>query len=46
MARLLEMRAITNEFQRVKALDAVSMSVAEGESHAICGENGTGKSTR
>ncbi|MFN3662822.1 multiple monosaccharide ABC transporter ATP-binding protein [Yoonia sp.] len=45
MAILLEMRAITKEFPGVKALDQVSLSVEEGEIHALVGENGAGKST-
>lgn len=45
MATLLEMRAITKDFPGVKALDQVSLSVEEGEIHALVGENGAGKST-
>lgn len=45
MAVLLEMRGITKEFPGVKALDTVSLSVEEGEIHALVGENGAGKST-
>ena len=45
MAPLLEMRKISKEFPGVKALDGVSLTVAEGEIQAICGENGAGKST-
>ena len=45
MATLLEMRGITKEFPGVKALDRVSLSVEEGEIHALVGENGAGKST-
>jgi putative multiple sugar transport system ATP-binding protein len=45
MSILLEMRAITKEFPGVKALDEVSLSVEEGEIHALVGENGAGKST-
>lgn len=45
MSIILEMRAITKEFPGVKALDEVSLSVAEGEIHALVGENGAGKST-
>ena len=45
MSTILEMRAITKEFPGVKALDQVSLSVAEGEIHALVGENGAGKST-
>ncbi|WP_040803381.1 multiple monosaccharide ABC transporter ATP-binding protein [Nocardia concava] len=42
---ILEMRSITMEFPGVKALDAVDLSVARAEIHALVGENGAGKST-
>ena len=42
---LLEMRNITKEFPGVKALNNVTLSVEEGEIHALCGEDGAGKST-
>lgn len=45
MTPLLEMRSITKTFPGVKALDAVSLTVMEGEIHALVGENGAGKST-
>ncbi|WP_375259122.1 ATP-binding cassette domain-containing protein, partial [Citreimonas sp.] len=45
MSAILEMRGITKEFPGVKALDDVTLSVAEGEIHALVGENGAGKST-
>ena len=45
MSAILEMRGITKEFPGAKALDQVSLSVAEGEIHALVGENGAGKST-
>ena len=45
MQPLLEMRSITKTFPGVKALDAVNLSVHEGEIHALVGENGAGKST-
>lgn len=45
MTALLEMRSITKTFPGVKALDDVSISVEEGEIHALVGENGAGKST-
>ncbi len=42
---ILEMREITKEFPGVKALDQVTLKVARGSIHSICGENGAGKST-
>ena len=40
----LEFLHITKNFPGVTALDDVSMSVHRGESHALVGENGAGKS--
>jgi putative multiple sugar transport system ATP-binding protein len=42
---ILEMRDITKTFPGVKALSNVTLSVEEGEIHAVVGENGAGKST-
>lgn len=42
---VLEIKAVEKQFPGVKALDRVSLSVAEGTIHAILGENGAGKST-
>ena len=42
---VLEMRGITKTFPGVRALDGVDVSVRTGEVHAVCGENGAGKST-
>src|SRR5436305_6342401 len=44
VAAILEMRGITKTFPGVKALSDVNLVVEEGEIHAICGENGAGKS--
>jgi len=45
MTPLLEMRSITKTFPGVIALNAVNLTVMEGEIHALVGENGAGKST-
>ncbi|MFC4335525.1 ATP-binding cassette domain-containing protein [Salininema proteolyticum] len=42
---LLRMKGISKEFPGVKALDGVTVEVAEGTVHGIVGENGAGKST-
>jgi ribose transport system ATP-binding protein len=42
---LLEMKDIGKSFPGVKALQGVSLSVREGQVHALLGENGAGKST-
>ena len=42
---LLEMRGITMRFGPVAALENVSLTVRQGEIHALVGENGAGKST-
>ena len=44
-APALEMRAITKTYPGVRALDGVSLTVGQGEVHALLGENGAGKST-
>ncbi len=44
-APLLELTDISKSFPAVKANDRVSLSVGEGEIHALLGENGAGKST-
>lgn len=45
MTAILEMKGITKTFPGVNALENVSMSVEQGEIHALVGENGAGKST-
>jgi ribose transport system ATP-binding protein len=42
---LLEIKGLTKRFPGVTALDAVDISLAPGEIHALVGENGAGKST-
>ncbi len=41
----LEMRHISKSYPGVQAIKDVSLSVSEGEIHALLGENGAGKST-
>jgi len=45
VASRLELRRITKRYGGLTANDAVSLSVAPGEIHAVLGENGAGKST-
>lgn len=42
---ILEIKDLSKAFPGVKALESVSLSVREGEVHALVGENGAGKST-
>jgi ribose transport system ATP-binding protein len=42
---LLEVEQLSKGFDGVQALDNVSFCVQEGTIHALCGENGAGKST-
>jgi ribose transport system ATP-binding protein len=44
-AEFFKIRNVSKSFPGVKALDDVSMTVAEGEVRALVGENGAGKST-
>ena len=41
----LELRGITKRFGALTANDSIDLAVADGEIHAILGENGAGKST-
>ncbi len=43
--QLLEMTNISKSFFGVKVLNNVTLTVGEGETHALLGENGAGKST-
>ena len=45
MTPLLEFREVTKEYHGVPAVQDVSLSITEGEVHALLGENGAGKST-
>ena len=45
MGAILEARNITKDFPGVRALDNVSFQLEESQIHALCGENGAGKST-
>jgi ribose transport system ATP-binding protein len=42
---LLEMKGIGKSFPGVKALEGVSLTLRQGQVHALLGENGAGKST-
>jgi len=45
MENILTITNISRSFPGVKALDRISLSVKQGEIHALMGENGAGKST-
>ncbi len=44
-APVIQLRSISKEFGRVRALDQVTMDLFPGEVHCLAGENGAGKST-
>jgi branched-chain amino acid transport system ATP-binding protein len=45
MATILETRDLTRTFAGYRAIDGVSLAIAEGAIHAIIGPNGAGKTT-
>ncbi|MCA8930770.1 MAG: ATP-binding cassette domain-containing protein, partial [Alphaproteobacteria bacterium] len=45
MTALLEIKSLNKSFGGIKATDELSLSVEEGELHAIIGPNGAGKTT-
>jgi ribose transport system ATP-binding protein len=45
MGQILQLKNISKTFPGVKALQEISLDLAEGEVHCLCGENGAGKST-
>ncbi|MBE0689680.1 MAG: sugar ABC transporter ATP-binding protein [Anaerolineae bacterium] len=45
MSAVLELRKVSIRFENIQALDSVDFDLREGETHAIVGENGAGKST-
>jgi branched-chain amino acid transport system ATP-binding protein len=45
MAALLELKAVSKSYGALKAVDAVSLAVQEGEALAVIGPNGAGKTT-
>ena len=45
MKEVLRLKNIVKTFPGVLALDDINFDLKAGEVHAICGENGAGKST-
>ncbi len=41
----LELRSLQHSFTAIRAVKELSLSIAPGEIHALCGHNGAGKST-
>src|SRR5947209_15490656 len=44
-APLVDVHEVSKSFGGARALDRVSLMIAPGEVHGLCGENGAGKST-
>lgn len=42
---ILRVKGLSKSYAKVKALDNIFMEIRRGETHALCGENGAGKST-
>lgn len=42
---ILKVNGLSKYYEKVKALDKISFEIQRGEIHALCGENGAGKST-
>ncbi len=42
---ILKIKHLSQYYPGVKALDDINFEIYEGETHAVCGENGAGKST-